>query len=424
MPDTSKNMTPPETGNANPERVWIDTGPGTGSATVRPHSPCCGLLIAEDASEWHKRFSAFTGPRLCIDVAESAMDGLIALKRAASEGLPYRIVLLGSRIQGMDASVLSSAIKGDAAGRDASLVFLSERDAEDEAALARAGFSALITRNAAPDAILRVLDEVRNGAANVANPEFASTANRASPSAEKRILIADDNPVNREVAARMLEKLGYQCAHAGNGREAVDMHCSRPFDMILMDCEMPEMDGLQATALIRAQAGPSSHTPVIALTASTAQGERERCLAAGMDDYLSKPIRPQILSEVLARWLPASTEAQSETDSAPLEDELEAVHAMFGADFSELVHLYQRDTPPRIEALHRAYGERNCPLVAKVAHALGGSSASIGATGLSGLCKSLETRAKEGALDEFEKTMADIENEYRRISSRLQSMIG
>lgn len=420
MPDTSKNMTPPETGNANPERVGLDTGSGAGSAPVHPYSSCRGLLIAEGASEWQDRFSAFTGQGIRIDASESAMDGLIALKRASSEGLPYRLILLGSRIQGMDASILSSAIKGDAAGRGASLVFLSERDAEDEAALARAGFSALITRNAAPDAILRVLE----GVWNATNPEFASTACRPSPSAERRILIADDNPVNREVAARMLEKFGYECAHAGNGREAVDMHCSQPFDMILMDCEMPEMDGLQATALIRSQAGPSSHTPVIALTASTAQDEREKCLAAGMDDFLSKPIRPQVLSDVLARWLPASIEAQPGTDSAPLEDELDAVHAMFGADFSELVHLYQRDTPPRMEALHRAYAERNCPLVAKVAHALGGSSASIGATGLSGLCKTLETRAREGALDEFEKTMADIENEYRRISSRLQSMIG
>ncbi|HEY0845198.1 MAG TPA: response regulator [Noviherbaspirillum sp.] len=401
---------------------------------AHPLSHLRALLIAERATEWLMRFSAFTGQGIRIDTAESAMDGLVALKQAATEQLPYRIVMLGARVQGMDATILSTAIKGDVHAGDATLALLSEQETVDEAALARAGFSALISKDAPAESVLRVLEQLWSGVAQGSSLSFVSathsdspslaTAVMPSPAVKRRVLIADDNPINREVAARMLEKFGFECALAGDGREAVDMHLSLPYDMILMDCEMPGMDGYQATRLIRSLAAPSPRTPVLALTASTAQGDREKCLAAGMDDFLAKPIRPQVLSDILSRWFPASAQAVPEPASAPLEDELESIHAMFGADFAELAHLYQRDTPARIASLHRAFVDRDCGLIAKVAHALGGSSASIGATGLSGLCKAMEARAKAGVLDEFEKTISNIENEYRRISGRLQSLIG
>lgn len=238
-----------------------------------------------------------------------------------------------------------------------------------------------------------------------------------------RVLVADDNPVNREVAARMLEKLGIECTLAADGREAVEMARNGSYAMILMDCEMPQMDGFEATVRIRATEPGSAGTPIIALTASTAQGERERCLASGMNDFLSKPIRPQVLKEVLARWMPTVANVEQAPAMPACEDELEAIREMFGADFPELVNLYRRDTPPRLETLHRAYADGDCAQVAKVAHALGGSSASIGATGLAGLCKAVELRAKAGSLEEFEKSMAHIETEYCRVCSKLQSLI-
>lgn len=409
---------------------------------AHPHSRLRALLIAERAAEWRTLLAPFTGPGIHIESVESAMDGLIALKRSANEGTPYRIVMLGERVQGMDATILSTAIKGDNGSRDAMLVMLNEREAGDnegEAAFAQAGFSFVIGKSASPDAIRRVLEQLRNNVTTNACDSFVSTggtedtiapassrSNAARPSAGRRVLIADDNPVNREIAARMLEKMGYECALAADGRAAIDMHRSQPFDMILMDCDMPHVDGFQATAIIRSAEDISGRTPVIALTASTSQGEREKCLASGMDDYLSKPIRPQLLSEILARWLPAELASSEQPDTsadAALGDEIDAVRVMFGKDFPELAHLYQRDTPPRIASLHRAYADGDCHQVAKVAHALGGSSASIGATGLSGLCRTIETQARSGTLDGFEQAMDRIENEYGRISSKLQALI-
>ncbi len=132
------------------------------------------------------------------------------------------------------------------------------------------------------------------------------TRHTSSPSqtaAPPRLLLAEDNPVNQKVACKMLEKLGYRVDVASNGQEAVAAHERAPYPLIFMDCQMPEVDGFEATALIRKMEGRSAHTPIVAMTANAMQGDRERCLAAGMDDYVAKPIRSKDLQAVLDTWL-------------------------------------------------------------------------------------------------------------------------
>jgi CheY-like chemotaxis protein len=122
-----------------------------------------------------------------------------------------------------------------------------------------------------------------------------------------RVLLAEDNPVNQRLAVRLLEKRGHRVVVAGDGREALDaMSATEPFDLVLMDVQMPEIDGLEATAQIREREhGTGRHVPIIAMTAHAMKGDRERCLQAGMDGYLAKPIQPQELFETIARLLPA-----------------------------------------------------------------------------------------------------------------------
>ena len=192
----------------------------------------------------------------------------------------------------------------------------------------------------------------------------------------RRILVADDNPVNRQVAQRMVRSLGCQVDVASDGAQALAMHAAQPYDLILMDCQMPRMDGYQATERIRALEG-ARRTPVIAVTAHATQGAREACLSRGMDDFIAKPVRPHRLAEVIARWLPGAAPDAAQGVAPFCSDELDVVRDMFGADFAELARLYQQDSPPRIAALQRAGAAGDYPHMVKVAHALSGSSVSI-----------------------------------------------
>jgi CheY-like chemotaxis protein len=300
--------------------------------------------------------------------------------------------------------------------------------ADTNAALAMGGLLAEMNHNIpSHQALLATIaglcsDGTQQTAAAPNATEKAHTGEISQPLAGRRILVADDNPVNLQVATRMLEKLGCGVAIATNGLEAVEMYEAEGYDLVLMDCEMPHMDGYEATARIRTLEGNARHTPIVALTALAAQGDREKCLAAGMDDYISKPVRSRTLNETLTRWL-SQAEASSVPAASP-EDELETIQEMFGTDFPELAALYLNDAPPRIAALHEAWQAGDHVQAARIAHAFAGSSASIGATGLAALCKELEISTKAGILEGFEEKRSAIEAEFQRISSKLHKMLG
>ncbi len=398
-----------------------------------PMADTRAMVLAEHPLEWEPLFSRFCDQGARIDIFDSAVAALAALRQAVSDANPYHIVMLCPQVQGLDANVLSTAIKNDPACKNTLLAFLSEHPHEESADLAEAGFSAMIAKSSPPHAVLSAMNQLWSAAASGTTPPFISTeaklqpqrqAEALAPFSGRRLLVADDNPVNQQVALRLLEKLGCKVDIAANGEEAVDMHADACYDLILMDCEMPKMDGFQATSHIRAAEGSMRRTPVIALTACTAQGEREQCLAAGMDDFLSKPIRPQILKEMLVRWLPEMPASPEETPSPVCSDELEAMHEMFGDDFPDLVALYRNDSPPRIASLRTAYIALDATTLAKVAHALSGSSASIGASGLAALCKELELRANAKTLNDAEKRIRAIEMEYQRVNDKLYTMLG
>ena len=236
----------------------------------------------------------------------------------------------------------------------------------------------------------------------------------------RRILVADDNPVNREMAVRMLEQLGCRADAAADGMEALAAHRAGRYDLILMDCEMPQLDGYAATRRLRAEEN-GVRTPVLALTAHTGTEQEEQCREAGMDALLAKPLRPQMLREALAHWLDCP-QAMPQAAMPSAADEIEAVRAMFGSDFHALALFYLQDGPPRLTALRQAHENSDPALLARIAHALGGSSASIGASGLANLCRELELRARANAVGDFPARLAAIENEYRRVSGKLQPL--
>jgi CheY-like chemotaxis protein len=240
-----------------------------------------------------------------------ATDGahaLALLRSAADAGEPYDLALLDMLMPGMDGLMLARQIKDDPTIAATPLILLTSlgRTAlQNDPATARL-FSSYLAK---PIRQSQLQTQLAIALQRLPAPALADAIGRAEKNRQgeshKRILIAEDNGVNQKVALAMLKKLGYSAEAVANGLEAIAALRSIPYDMVLMDCQMPEMDGFEATEIIR-QPGSDVLNPqvtVIAMTANAMQGDRERCMACGMNDYLSKPVRSEALAEMLERWL-------------------------------------------------------------------------------------------------------------------------
>jgi CheY-like chemotaxis protein/HPt (histidine-containing phosphotransfer) domain-containing protein len=255
-----------------------------------------------------------------------------------------------------------------------------------------------------------------------------------------RLLLVEDNPINQLVATRMLVKLGYEVDVAENGQAALDATEMTAYDAVLMDCQMPEMDGYQATAAIRRREGGARHTPIIAMTAAAMEGDRDVCIAAGMDDYLAKPVRTELLVEVLDRWVDRGSDgdgpesdpaggAESVTDAEPPPLDAERFEAVRELDdgggvlFRTLAREFAADSRRRVDTLRDALDEDDPGVVERTAHTLKGASAAIGAVGLADLCAQLETMGRERALVDGGDLLVRIDRELDRVRDALDHVV-
>jgi CheY-like chemotaxis protein len=260
-----------------------------------------------------------------VGTASGGHDAVQALLDAAAGGDPFAVAILDYEMPGGNGLETSQAILDLPVGRHTSLILTipaSLRHWRDEPVLegVQAVISKPVQENALTAALLRCADEIArrepvhaltelNDALNGAERGSDSVEEEAPP--RRVVLIAEDNLVNQRVARSLVEKMGYATEVVSDGRQAVDAVAHRRFDLILMDCQMPELDGLSATAEIRAMEGEVRYTPIIAMTANAMRGDRERCLDAGMNDYVSKPVVYETLHSVLSYWLSRSEAAVS-----------------------------------------------------------------------------------------------------------------
>jgi CheY-like chemotaxis protein len=231
--------------------------------------------------------------------------------------------------------------------------------------------------------------------------------------------VAEDNAVNRQLALALLGKLGYQADVVENGREALDAVEREPYDVVLMDVQMPELDGLEATRRIRDRFRPGEGPAIIAMTANAMEGDREECLAAGMDDYLCKPIRPDELARALVRCRP-------QHEGEPLEraalDRLAS--SLGGGDegrqaVAELLETFLEDAAALMETLRAAVERRDAEELQRAAHTLKSNGATFGARSFSLLCRELETLGRQGELDATPALLERAEDEWRRVREAL-----
>jgi CheY-like chemotaxis protein/HPt (histidine-containing phosphotransfer) domain-containing protein len=240
-----------------------------------------------------------------------------------------------------------------------------------------------------------------------------------------RILLAEDNAVNQKLALKILSQMGYRADVAGNGLEAIQALERQPYDVILMDVQMPEMDGLEATRQICQRWTVIERPCIIAMTANAMQGDREMCLAAGMDDYLSKPIPVQELAAALARCAPKKPQGvETVPDSSVIDqkafDELVASTGGDAEFLGELLDTYFTDAPMLIAQMRTSLASSDAETFRRAAHSLKSNSASLGALMLSAVAKDLEMMGKAGILEGASAMIGQVELEYARAKAALE----
>jgi len=363
---------------------------------------------------------------LRVTSVEDGPRALGALRAAAAGSAPYELVVLDMRMPGMDGLTLARIIKGDQAVSGVKLVLLTSFGQKGHGLEAtRAGISGYLTKPVDEVDLHDCLCEILGGARRPALVTRHSLREQRPPSSA-RILVAEDNEVNQKVAVKVLERLGYRVEVADSGQEAVEACARTPYDALLMDCQMPVMDGFAATARIREREGKDRHTPIIAMTASAMVGDRERCLAAGMDDYISKPISPEVMEEVLRRWLkkpgpPVPTPAQGPESSSPLDESV--IETLLSIDedgtlLVEVIDTFLRISPKRMESLREATDPGT---LERAAHSFLGSCANLGARRMAEICARLEHLGRAGSTEGALELVAILEEEHRVIRRALEA---
>jgi len=295
---------------------------------------------------------------------------------------------------------LAAAITSDASLRDTRLLMLSSCGS-GRATAAAAGIAGFVTK---PVRRARLREEILltlGATPSLSAPDGACTDSRedsVNASRQPSVLVVDDIPVNQFVVRRLLEKRGCAVDIATDGREALHLHARDRYEVIFMDCQMPVLDGYDATAEIRRREGAERHTPIVAMTAHTMKGDRERCLAAGMDDYLAKPLDPDVLDEILTRTLhwfdstPGPGIPQDDTERAPVVLDHGPLADICDGDADvrdQLVTLFLDQAGHAVAELARALAANDLEAVRLTSHALTGSAATLGAMRLGALTRRL-----------------------------------
>jgi two-component system sensor histidine kinase/response regulator len=272
------------------------------------------LVVDDNATNRYILYEVLTNWHMIPTLVDSGRAALAALEQAWQVGEPFALVLLDAMMPEMDGFTLAEQIMQRPEWAEATLMMLSSAGQHADAARCRAlGITSCLTKPIKQAELLTAIMTVLGAAARNAERSPLATRQALGTSQRRlRILVAEDSPVNQKVVIRLLEKWGHTVVVVQNGREALAALDEQRFDAVLMDIQMPEMDGFEATAARRAQEGATgTHVPIIAMTAHAMQGDRERCLEAGMDGYVAKPIRAKELFEALESLTPAGTAAET-----------------------------------------------------------------------------------------------------------------
>jgi two-component system sensor histidine kinase/response regulator len=338
----------------------------------------------------------------------------------------------------VDGESLGRTIKSDRELGDTLLVMMTSLGLRGDARrVASIGFSAYLTKPVRQSQLFDCLATVLGGASAAGSAPNAGLVTRhtlgEARARHERILLAEDNPTNQLVAARLLEKMGFSVVAVANGEEALRALETMPFDLVMMDVQMPVMDGFDATRSIRSpQSRVRNHrVPVIAMTAHALKGDRERCLAAGMDDYVSKPINLQDVAAAIGRWIAPSPARVSAAVAAgagepvpdpPVFDRGALVARLMGDEdlVRSIVGCFLDDTPRQILSLREHVSAGDVASAGARAHSLQGAAANVGGLAMNATALRMERAGRAGRLDEVAALMPELERQFDALRGRMQ----
>jgi two-component system sensor histidine kinase/response regulator len=432
-------------------QIAVDSAPGRGSRfefsarfgrargavrRARPGRPLRGLrvLVVDDNAtnrrileevlrQWQMRPRAVPG----------GFEALAELERAARSGRGYSLVLLDASMPRLDGFGVAERIRNRRGLARAAIMMLSSGARPgDRARCAELGIAAYLAKPVKQsdlmDAIASALGPPAPG------PRRSSAATKRSGLRRRglRVLVAEDNPVNQQVATAMLERAGHLPALAANGREVLERLERESFDLVLMDVQMPELDGLETTAAIRKRERTSGgHLPIVALTAHAMKGQQEKCLAAGMDGYLTKPLHARALAEAIERavaGVPDQRRARAGGAATPNPNgglDAERLLERVGGDrraLARIVRIFRADSPAQLGRIAAALAAGDAAALREAAHALKGALANLAATRAAQAALRLEKMGEAGRLERAAAALSELERELGQVGPQLAAL--
>ena len=426
--------------------IWVESEPGVGStfhftarfgvqknpaestSTKSVNIQDMSVLVVDDnATNRRVLKDMLNNWQMKPALADSGQCALTMMEQAISSGDPFPLALLDVQMPEMDGFELAKRIKQHPKLAKTRIIILSSASQREDAIRCQElGIAARllkpIKQSSLLDAIVKTMELPSQDEEHKSQVSSESLNDGQYP---RHILLAEDNAVNQKLAVRILEKHGHTVVVAGNGREALSALERESFDLVLMDVQMPEMDGLEATIAIREKEKiTGAHIPIIAMTAHAMKGDRERCLDAGMDGYVAKPIKIAELFETIESMVSTSIEAEADTLHDDVIDMDEVIERVDGDVelLSEMAKLFLDDCPRLLSQIRESIAHGDSELLERNAHALKGSVGNFSAAPAFEAAYRLEEMGRDGDIAHAEEAYTALEGEIKRLGPVLMTL--
>ncbi len=359
--------------------------------------------------------------------AVNAEEGFSCLYDAAKRNEPYRIAILDIKMPGMDGETMGEMVRADEKLQETKVILMSAHGIRGDAErLTNKGFSAYLPKPIRRQTLYDCLTLITSTPPALNTEMHSSIITRHTVAEVRRrrirILVVDDNETNLILAGTILQNLGFKIHEAYDGEQALDQIKTTKFDLVLMDCQMPILDGYAATKKIRGLQSPANTVPIVAMTANAMKGDRDKCLEAGMDDYISKPIEPQNLADIVCKWLNLHDNHTQDNpkeiidpySELPVFDRSALLNRTMRDEevLNRIVALFIKELPLRIAELKESIHNHDSALVQMKAHSIKGAAGNISALKIHKISQIIELQAIEGNLESAEAYIPKLEKEY------------